>query len=110
MSTPIERYDAAMLLQREGKNDEAAEALKTLVAQTPDFALGYNALGAMAKKNNDLIEAIRYAEKYCELEPEDSFGYTILSSYCIAAGMREKAEEALGQAQDIRLRAHFNES
>ena len=107
MPTPMEKYDACTALQRSGQVAEAVDALKKLTEEHPDFALAYNALAAWHKKNGDLDEAVRNAEKYCELEPDDAFGYSILSSYSLAAGMREKAEDALGRAQDLRFRAHF---
>lgn len=107
MSTAIEQYDACMKLHREDKVAEAMDGLEKLILEYPDFALSYNALAAFYKKGDQLDKAIEYAEKYCELEPEDAFGYTILSSFCIAAGMKEKAEDALMKGQDIRFRAHF---
>lgn len=110
MSTPIERYDAAMLLVRNGSPTEAVNALKSLTEEEPDFALAHNALGAFHKKGGDIIAAIRCAETYCQLEPEDSFGFSILSSYCLAGGMRDEAEDALGRAQELRFKAQFNNS
>lgn len=107
MTKPIERYDACTELFRSGQVTEAVDELRKLTEEFPDFALAYNALGAYYKKNEDFAPAIQCAEKYCELEPEDSFGYSILSSYCIAAGEKEKAEDALMQAQDLRLKARL---
>lgn len=107
MSTANEQYDDSMQLHREGKVTEAMEKLEKLILEHPDFSLAYNALAAFYKKGDQLDKAIEFAEKYCELEPDDAFGYTILSSFCITAGMKEKAEDALMKAQDIRFRAHF---
>jgi predicted Zn-dependent protease len=105
--TPMEIYDACIELQRSGKLPEAINALKQLTEEFPDFALTYNALAAIYKKQGDVDVAIRNMEKYCELEPEDSFGFSILSSYCLGAGRREEAEEALGKAHDLRFKAQF---
>lgn len=104
MTTPMERYDACTKRFRDGQMTEAIDELQKLTEEFPDFALAYNALGAYYKKNEDFDRAIQCAEKYCELEPEDSFGYSILSSYCIASGEKEKAEDALMRAQDLRLK------
>ncbi|MDR0611151.1 MAG: hypothetical protein LBG58_13660 [Planctomycetaceae bacterium] len=103
----MEIYDACIELQRSGKLPEAINALKQLTEEFPDFALTYNALAAIYKKQGDVDVAIRNMEKYCELEPEDSFGFSILSSYCLGAGRREEAEEALGKAHDLRFKAQF---
>ncbi len=102
--TPTEKYDACMELHRNGKIDEAVDALQKLVAEHADCALAYNALAAFAKKKGDTAAAIRYAEKYCELVPEDSFGYTILSSYYVETGNHAAAEEALGRAFELRFK------
>ena len=107
MSTPMETYDACMELHRAGKIDEATDGLIKLTESNPDFALAYNSLAAIWKKRGDLGKAIGYAEKYCEQVPDDAFGYSILSAYCIEAGEREKAEDALGKAHDLRFKAQF---
>ncbi len=107
MPNSIEAYDACMEIHRAGSTDEAIADLTKLTETSPGFALAHNALAAIWKKRGDLGKAIRYAEKYCELEPDDAFGYSILSSYCIEAGEREKAEDALGKAHDLRFRAQF---
>jgi tetratricopeptide (TPR) repeat protein len=107
MSTPLEEYDACMELHRTGKIDEAKERLLKLTEEHSEFALAYNALGAILKKEGQIQKAIQYAEKYCELEPEDAFGFTVLSSFCIEAGLRDKAEDALMAAQDLRFKEHF---
>lgn len=109
MSTPLERYDACIELQRSGDPAAAVEGLRKITEEFPDFALAYNALGAFYKKQGDLETAIACAEKYTELEPDDAFGFTILSSFCVEAGQREKAEDALGKAQDLQFRARFEQ-
>jgi predicted Zn-dependent protease len=103
----METYDMCIELQRSGKLPEAINALKQLTEEFPDFALAYNALAAIYKKQGDIDVAIWNMEKYCELEPEDSFGFSILSSYCLGAGRRDQAEEALGKAHDLRFKAQF---
>ncbi|MCL2742841.1 MAG: hypothetical protein FWE67_03225 [Planctomycetaceae bacterium] len=107
MSAPSEEYDTCMELHRSGEIGEAKERLIQLTEQHPEFALAFNALGAILKKEGQILQAIQYAEKYCELEPNDAFGFTILSSFCIEAGLRENAEDALMKAQDLRFKEHF---
>jgi len=92
-----------MELHRGGRLDEAVAALEKLVTEQPNIALTYNALAAIHKKRGNLQVAIGYAEKYCEYAPDDSFGYTILSSYQLEAGNRAAAEEALGKAYSLRF-------
>jgi Flp pilus assembly protein TadD len=100
-------YDACIELQRSGKISETVDALKKLTEESPDFPLAYNALAAIYKKQGEVAAAIQNMEKYCELEPNDSFGFSILSSYCLEAGCREQAEESLGKATELRFKAQF---
>lgn len=105
--TALEQYDAAIEQQRAGNVAEYVEMLHKITADFPDFALAYNALAAVLKKDNNLDAAIDHMEKYCALEPDDPFGFSILSAYCIGAGRRERAEEALGHASELRFKAQF---
>ena len=107
MTTALEQYDACIELQRTGNVVQSVDALKKITIDFPDFALAYNALAAFYKKENDMETAIEYMEKYCALEPNDSFGFSVLSAYCIAHGRRDKAEEALGRANELRFKAQF---
>ena len=105
--TAQEQYDACIELHRAGNAAQSMERLRKLIGDFPDFALAYNALAAFSKKAGDLDAAIENMEKYCALEPNDPFGFSILSSYCIAAERRSQAEEALGRANELRYRAYF---
>jgi predicted Zn-dependent protease len=108
-ATPLEQYDACIELQRAGEVAQAMEMLRKITAESPDFALAYNALAAFHKKGNDIDAAIENMKKYCALEPNDPFGYSVLSAYYIAAGQREQAEEALGHAGELRFKAQFRQ-
>jgi Flp pilus assembly protein TadD len=103
----METYDACIELQRAGQLSEAVDALKKMTEEFSDFPLAYNALAAIYQKQGNVDAAIQNMEKYCELEPDDSFGFSILSSYCLSANRREQAEEALGKAHDLRFKAQF---
>ena len=103
----LEQYDVCIGLQRAGNTAQSVEMLHKMTVDFPDFPLVYNALAAFYKKENNLESAIEHMEKYCALEPEDAFGFSVLSSYCIALGRREQAEEALARAGELRFRAQF---
>ncbi|MDR2346969.1 MAG: hypothetical protein LBE18_12985 [Planctomycetaceae bacterium] len=104
MATPLEQYDSFIELYHNGKIEEAITGLQKLTESEPEFALTYNALGAFAKKQGNLGEAIKYAKEYCKLTPADSFGYTILSAYYIEIGDRQEAENAISQSVAIRIK------
>ena len=107
--TALEQYDACIELHRTGLVLQSVEMLRKMTVEFPDFALAYNALAAFDKKENNLDAAIENMEKYCALEPNDPFGFSVLSAYRIAAGQRAQAEEALGLAHELRFKAQFEE-
>jgi len=107
--TALEQYDACIELHRAGSVLQAVEMLRKMTVEFPDFALAYNALAAFDKKANNLAAAIENMEKYCALESNDPFGFSVLSAYRIAAGQRAQAEEALGLANELRFKAQFGE-
>ena len=103
----LEQYDACIALQRTGEVARAMEMLRQITVDFPEFALAYNALAAFYKKANDIDAAIDNMQKYCALEPDDPFGFSVLSAYCIIAGRRTEAEEALGRASELRFKMQF---
>jgi len=105
--TPLEQYDACIELRRTGASAQSIEMLRQLTVDFPDFALAYNALAALHKKENNLDIAIEHMKQYCALEPNDPFGFAVLSAYCIAAERRAQAEEALGHANELRFKSQF---
>ena len=106
-ATDLEQYDACIELQRSGNVAQAMEMLRKITEEYPRFALAYNALAAFHKKENNMGAAIENMEKYCALEPDDSFGFSVLSAYYIAAEQRPQAEEALRRASELRFKAQF---
>jgi len=105
--TALEQYDACIEVQRTGEVARAMEALRQITVDFPGFSLAYNALAAFHKKANDMDAAIENMEKYCALEPDDPFGFSVLSAYYIAADRRAQAEEALNRASELRFKAQF---
>jgi tetratricopeptide (TPR) repeat protein len=105
--TALEQYDACIELQRIGASSQYVETLRKITVDFPDFALAHNALAAFYKKENNMDAAIEHMEKYCALVPDDPFGFSVLSAYCIAAERREQAEDALGRASELRFKAQF---
>ena len=105
--TALEQYDVCIDLQRAGNVTQSTEMLRKMTVDFPDFSLAYNALAAFYKKKNDMDTAIEYMKKYCALEPNDPFGFSVLSAYCIAADRRAEAEEALAHASELRFKAQF---
>jgi Flp pilus assembly protein TadD len=97
--TREERYSAAEKIKDEGDLVGAVAALETLVAEEPDFALAFSALGAWCTRLERHEEAVRHARRACELEPRDPFSYTALSVACMRAGLITEAEDALARSR-----------
>ncbi|MCL4193364.1 MAG: tetratricopeptide repeat protein [Thermoguttaceae bacterium] len=110
MPTHDEIYDQAIVLQQEGKLDEAVGMLQDLVAEAPDYALAHAALSVFYSKQEKYPQAVAHARKVCELEPEDSFSFIALSLVCQKAGMIPEAEQAMFQARQAQVAAMQRQS
>jgi len=95
-------YDEAIAKHRTGDTDAAIEMLRQLLAENPNYSLAHNALGALYSRQGKIDQAIEHTTRVCEIDPEDMFGYTILSTLCLKNGRREEAEEALMKANQLR--------
>jgi len=103
MPTKEALYDEAIALQQEGKLEAAMAKLKALEKDEPDYSLVHAALAVFHGKLEQHDEAIAYARKVCELEPEDPFSFTALSTICQKADRRTEAEEAMAQAMQLQF-------
>lgn len=106
-STPEEWYDACVLCKQGGDTQNAITMLHHLLETFPDYPLAYAALSAYYAQIGDLFRAIEHGRKYCELTPNDPFGFSILSLLYIKQGLRTEAEEALMSARDLRIAAEL---
>ena len=108
MPTVDELYDEADKLKDEGKLEEAITKLVDLLALHADYPLAHAALGVVYGKVGRHEDAIRHAQRVCELEPSDAFSFTAMSViYQRAfAGTGNKqyiqlAEDAMGRSRMI---------
>ena len=109
--TPVDiLYDEAVAKHRSGDTDAAIEMLRRLLAQSPNYSLAHNALGALYARRGKIDQAIEHAKRVCEIDPDDTFGYTVLSTLCLKNGRREEAEEALMKANQLRHAAWLKAS
>lgn len=104
MATNEELYAQAEQLKDEGKLEEAAKSLETLVAQDERYALAHSALAVIYGRLRKHDEAIRHGLKVCELEPNDAFSFTAMSVTFQRAGKIPEAEEAMARARMIQAR------
>jgi tetratricopeptide (TPR) repeat protein len=93
-----------MLLERQGRRDEALKAMEELIGRNPDHAGALNYVGySWADANLHLELALEYIQRALALEPDngyirDSLGwvYYRLGRYPLARRELEKSLEVLG--------------
>ena len=79
MATREELYDEADRLKDEGKLEEAIAKLHELLEVDSEYALAHSALAVACGRTGKHEDAIRHAQKVCDLEPNDPFSFTALS-------------------------------
>lgn len=113
-NTPELVYDYALAAERLKKFDLMEAELRRTIAEKPDFAAAYNALGySFADRNIKLNEAIKLIEKALELSPNDHYMLDSLGWAHFRKGNLDKAIQYLQQAYDINpdpeIAAHLGE-
>lgn len=113
-NTPELVYDFALAAERVGKFDLMESELRRAIAEKPDFAAAYNALGySFADRNIKLNEAIKLIEKALSLSPNDHYMLDSLGWAQYRKGNLDKALNYLQQAFNINpdpeIAAHLGE-
>ena len=106
MPTNEELYSDAEKLKDAGDLEGAGAKLITLIEQDAKYALAHSALAVIYTRLRRHDEAIRHAQKVCELEPQDAFSFTALSVTYQRAGKIPEAEHAMAQAHMISGHRH----
>ena len=108
MATTEELYDQADRLKDEGKLEEAITKLQELLAIDAQYALAYSALAVVCGRAGKHDDAIKHAQKVCELEPNDAFSFTAMSvtfQRAFAGKNNQQyvtlAEEAMARSQSV---------
>ncbi len=108
MTTTSQRLNEAEKLKDQGKLDEATSLLTSILAEDANHVLSHMMLARIYTQTGRHAEAVQHAEKACELEPNDSTNFTVLSvTYQRAwAGTQDqsyiqKAEDAMARSRMI---------
>jgi tetratricopeptide (TPR) repeat protein len=114
-NTPELVYDYALAAERLKKFDLMESELRRAIAEKPDFAAAYNALGySFADRNIKLNEAIKLIEKALELSPNDHYMLDSLGWAHFRKGNLDKAIQYLQEAYNINpdpeIAAHLGEA
>jgi Tfp pilus assembly protein PilF len=105
MPTSSELYKAHEQLKREGNFAEAAARLEELLKQDEKHVLAHLALGVLYGKLDKHDLAVAHAEKAVELEPQDTFNWTALSTTYQKAFEATRDRQYIFRAEDAKARA-----
>lgn len=105
MATVNELYKEHEQLKRDGKYDEAIAKLSELLAQDEKHVLTHLALSVLYAKVEKHDLAVNHAEKAVELEPEDTFNWTALSTTYQRAFEATRDRQYIFRAEDAKTRA-----
>jgi Flp pilus assembly protein TadD len=106
MPTPHELYDAAVALKSQGDLPGAIAKLREAVTLDPSHSDSHCALAVYLQRTGESQAAINHALKVVELQPNDPFSYTQLSTICMRCGQIPQAEAALARAREIQGGCH----
>ncbi|MGD9645789.1 MAG: tetratricopeptide repeat protein [Pirellulales bacterium] len=99
MPTNEELYDEASRLKDAGENEAAIAKLHELLEQDASYALAHSALAVLYTRVKQHDEAIKHAQRVCELEPNEPFSFTAMSVTYQRAGKIPEAEDAMARAR-----------
>tara|TARA_R110002111_G_scaffold262702_1_gene340336 strand:+ start:38128 stop:38445 length:318 start_codon:yes stop_codon:yes gene_type:complete len=101
MSTPANLYDEAVKIYDGGDTEKAVEKLKEALALDENYVLALSALAVYHQKLGLFDDAVAYATKVTELEPDDNFSFIQLSVICQRCGRIQAAEDAMAKAHTV---------
>jgi tetratricopeptide (TPR) repeat protein len=107
MSSPEEIYDEAEQLKDAGDYQGAVAKLEGLAAEHPEFALAYSAMAVLHGKLGEHEKAIEFAQRVCQLEPNDPFSYTALSVTYQRAFAGTNNQQYIQLAEDAMARSRM---
>ena len=99
-------YNEAEVLKDAGKFDESIEKLNSILANDESHVLSHLALAVVLGKVNKHEDAIRHAQRACELEPTEPFNFTALSVTSQRAWQGTQKQDYIQLAEDAMARAH----
>jgi tetratricopeptide (TPR) repeat protein len=85
-------------LARDGRNDEAVQALRRATERLPDAHVAHRSLAAILLERKDLTAALHHAERAVALKPGDAMSRELLGIALAAQGRSELAVQQFREA------------
>jgi tetratricopeptide (TPR) repeat protein len=105
MPTVNELYKAHEELKRAGDIEGAAARLEELLKQDDKHVLAHLALSVLYSKLDKHEEAVTHAETAADLEPQDIFNWTALSTTYQKAFEATRDRQYIARAENAKARA-----
>lgn len=105
MPTVNELYKEHEQLKREGKHDEAIGKLEELLKLDEKHVLAHLALAVLYGKVGKHDLAVTHGEKAVEIEPQDTFNWTALSTTYQRAFEGTQDRQYIYRAEDAKMRS-----
>ncbi len=105
MPTVTELFKEGETLKRENKLDEAIAKFEELLQQDEKHVLSHLNLAVLYGKVGKHVDAVKHGERAVELEPQDTFNYTALSTTYQRAFEGTKDRMFILKAEDAKQRA-----
>jgi tetratricopeptide (TPR) repeat protein len=107
MTSAMQRFNEAEKLKDQGKIEEAASILNSILADDPAHVLSHLTLARIYTQTGRHQEAVQHAEKACELEPTDSTNFTVLSVTYQRAWAGTQDQRYIQMAEDAMARSRM---
>jgi Flp pilus assembly protein TadD len=107
MTTTTQRLNEAEKLKDQGKPEEAAAILTEILAEDPKHVLAHLTLARICTATGKHEDAVKHAEMACQLEPNDSTNYTVLSVTYQRAWAGTQDQRYIQMAEDAMARSRM---
>jgi Flp pilus assembly protein TadD len=102
-------YNEGERLKDQQNYPEAKAKFEEALQVDETYALAHLALAVVCGKLGEHDEAVRHAQRACELEPNDAFSYTALSVTYQRAFAGTRDSRYIHLAEDAMARAHAHQ-
>ena len=107
MTTTIQRLNEAEKLKDQGKLEEATTLLTGILAEDDSHVLSHMMLARIYTQTGKHEDAEKHAERACELEPNDSTNFTVLSVTYQRAWAGTQDQRYIQMAEDAMARSRM---